>query len=162
MAFTSFAQCRPPFAIAYLVSLSILQYLGPSATQMIFLFVFIVVDSVTLFALSILLAHNLWSLGGNVTTIESWEVERHETLIERASASGGYLDGPDGTKVKISRHEFPFDIGIFRNIQQGLGGNVLLWLWPLAFTPNNESGLQFETNGFEGCSPWRDKQVLPG
>ena len=84
-----------------------------------------------------------------MTTIEGWELERHETLLSRANAFGGYLDGPDGIRIRIDRHEFPYDIGIFQNIRQSMGGNILLWFWPLAPTPTNEGGLQFETNGFE-------------
>lgn len=128
------------------------QYLGPSATQMALLFVLIMTNSVTWFALSILLLRNIWSLGTNVTTIESWEIERHEALIRRARASGGYLDGPDGVKVRITRQEFPYDIGMIRNICQGMGSKPVAWLWPFAATLSNESGLQFETNGFEGMN----------
>lgn len=120
---------------------------------MVFLLVFSLVNSISLFALSILLARNIWLLGGNITTIECWEVERHEDLVHRAKAQGGYVDGPDGIKVKIVKHEFPYDIGIFRNIQQGMGSNILSWLWPLASNPENASGLYFETNGFEGKAP---------
>ena len=117
---------------------------------MIFLFVFLVVNSVTLFALGILLARNIWCLGGNVTTIEGWEIERHETLVYRARKQGGYLDGPGGARIRIRKQEFPYDIGIFQNIRQGMGGTPLLWLWPFAATPLNESGLDFKTNEFEG------------
>ena len=127
-----------------------LQYLGPSATQMALLFVLIMTNSITWFALSILLLRTIWSLGANVTTIETWEIARHETLIRRARVSGGYLDGPDGIKVKVTRQEFPYDIGIVRNICQGMGSKPFSWLWPFAATLSNESGLQFETNGFEG------------
>ena len=119
---------------------------------MIFLFVFLVVNSVTLFALAILLARNVWCLGGNVTTIEGWEIERHETLVRRARALGGYLDGPDGVKVEIVKQEFPYDIGIVRNMIQGMGGTPLSWLWPFSGTPSKESSLDFETNGFEGIT----------
>lgn len=108
------------------------------------------VNSVTLFALSIFLVRNLWVLGANITTIEAWEIERHATLVHRAKVLGGYLDGPDGAKVRIVKHEFPYDIGIFQNIQQALGKNPLTWLWPFAVTPTRESGLYFQTNGFEG------------
>lgn len=62
---------------------------------------------------------------------------------------GGHLDGPDGIRVRITRQEFPYDIGIFRNIAQGMGSNnPLPWLWPLARTPATD-GLTFTTNGFE-------------
>lgn len=48
-------------------------------------------------------------------------MERHESLLRRARARGGYVYGPGGIKVKIVRHEFPYDIGIFSNIAQGMG-----------------------------------------
>ncbi len=117
---------------------------------MVFLFIFLIVNSVTLFALGILLARNIWCLGGNFTTIEGWEIERHETLVRRARARGGYLDGPDGMRIRIRKQEFPYDIGIYQNIRQGMGGTPLLWLWPFAATPSNKSGLKFDINGFEG------------
>lgn len=117
---------------------------------MVLIFIFSATNSITLFALALLLVRNMWILGANATTIEGWEIERHETLLRRARVSGGYLDGPDGMKVKITRQEFPYDIGILRNIRQGMGGSAFFWLWPLAATPSNESGLDFETNGFEG------------
>ncbi len=110
------------------------------------------VNSITLLALAILFVRNVWSLCANVTTIEGWEIERQETLLRRARVSGGYLDGPDGIKVKILRQEFPYDIGVLKNISQGIGGNPLLWLWPFAASPSKEEGLQFEVNGFEGMS----------
>jgi len=67
----------------------------------------------------------VWCLAINNTSIEGWEIERHETLLQRARYLGGYLDGPDGTKVRIVRQEFPYDIGIWRNFKQGMGtGNV--------------------------------------
>ncbi|KAL8784182.1 MAG: hypothetical protein Q9195_009150 [Heterodermia aff. obscurata] len=106
-------------------------------------------NSFTLFAILLLLVRNIWVLGANVTTIEGWEIERHATLVRRSKVFGGFLDGPDGIKVRIVRQEFPYDIGIFQNIRQALGANPLAWLWPFAATPTNKSGLNFETNGFE-------------
>ncbi|MCJ1279037.1 Palmitoyltransferase [Puttea exsequens] len=102
--------------------------------------------------MGILLAHHTWSLGGNVTTIEGWEIERHETLVRRARAKGGYLDGPDGTRVRIKKQQFPYDIGIYQNVGQGMGGTLFLWLWPFTATPSNEAGFDFETNGFEDAN----------
>ena len=55
-------------------------------------------------------------------------------------------------RVHIRKQEFPYDIGIFENMKQGMGGTILLWLWPFAATPSNSSGLEFETNGFEGTA----------
>ena len=102
--------------------------------------------------LSVMLVRTIWSLGGNVTTIESWEIARHQKLLRRARVFGGYLDGPDGLKVKIERQEFPYDIGIWANVKQGMdSGNILSWFWPFATTPSS-SGLEFEVNGFEDSS----------
>lgn len=100
--------------------------------------------------MGVLLALNVWVLGSNITTIEAWEIERHETLIEKARPRGGYLDGPDGLKLRMVKQEFPYDIGLYQNAQQAMGGSFLSWLWPLATTMSNASGLEFETNGFEG------------
>ncbi|EON61876.1 hypothetical protein W97_01094 [Coniosporium apollinis CBS 100218] len=100
-------------------------YLGPSALQLAHLFVLVVANSTTLFALSILLVQSIWGLASNTTTIERWEIERHEALLRRARHLGGFLDGPDGQRVRIIRQEFPYDIGIWKNIKQGMGsGNA--------------------------------------
>ncbi|KAI5266204.1 S-adenosyl-L-methionine-dependent methyltransferase [Aureobasidium subglaciale] len=46
--------------------------------------------------------------------------------------------------------EYPWDIGIFSNVAQGMGSwNPLAWFWPFSFTPSVESGLEFEDNGLE-------------
>jgi palmitoyltransferase len=125
------------------------QYLGPNAGQLVHLFILAMMNSFTLFMLFVMLIRTIWGLGGNVTTIESWEIARHRKLLRRARAFGGYLDGPDGVKVKIERHEFPYDIGIWANIKKGMdSGNILAWLWPFASTPSS-SGIEFEVNGFD-------------
>lgn len=92
--------------------------------QMGHLFILFAVNSFTLFALAILLVRSLWTLGSNTTTIESWEIERHKTLLRRARHYGGFLDGPDGVKVHIKRQEFPYDIGVWANIKAGMGGSA--------------------------------------
>ncbi|KAL8888605.1 MAG: hypothetical protein Q9215_003995 [Flavoplaca cf. flavocitrina] len=118
--------------------------------QMIFLFTFTITNSITLFALTVLLIRNIYTLGSNTTTIEGWEIDRHDTLVRRARSHGGYLDGPDGRRIGIQRQEFPYDIGIYQNMEQGMGGvHFWAWLWPFATTPPNATGLDFETNGFE-------------
>lgn len=125
------------------------QDLGPSVQQMIALFLLLVVNSLTLFMVGITFFRACYALCCNVSTIESWEIERHEQLLRRAKVLGGYLDGPNGSKVRIRRQEFPFDIGILRNIAAGMGSsNPLSWLFPFARTPAT-AGLSFETNGFE-------------
>ena len=127
-----------------------LQYLGPSALQLTSLFVLIVVNGVTCFAVGIMMVTSFWAFCMNVTSIEGWEIERHESLVRRAKRFGGYLDGPDGIKLPIKRQEFPYDIGIWANMCQAMGPNPLTWLWPFSRTQTNESGLEFDVNDFEG------------
>jgi hypothetical protein len=60
----------------------------------------------------------------NTTTIESWEIERHETLVRRARVLGGSLEGPGGVNIVIRKQEFPYDIGIFSNVVQSMGDTM--------------------------------------
>ncbi|RAH43592.1 putative palmitoyltransferase with autoacylation activity Pfa4 [Aspergillus brunneoviolaceus CBS 621.78] len=125
-------------------------YLGPTALQLAHLFVLLVVNSLTVFMLFILLVRTVWALALNTTTIEEWEIERHQTLLRRARHFGGYLQGPGGVRVRIKRQEFPYDVGVWGNLRQGMGsGNILSWFWPFARTLDRRSGLEFEVNGFE-------------
>lgn len=63
------------------------------------------------------------------------------------------MDGPDGTRIKIERQEFPWDITIWTNICQGMGSkNPLAWFWPLATSPAMKDGLAFEHNGIDRMS----------
>ncbi|KAG8527165.1 uncharacterized protein KY384_008595 [Bacidia gigantensis] len=121
--------------------------------QIASLFILFIANSVTLFGVGILLIRNIWSIGANVTTIEGWEIERHETLVSRAKKQGGLIYGPNGKQIRLSQQEFPYDIGIMKNVAQSMGRNPLFWLFPLGPTPSNESGLSFETNGFDD-RPW--------
>ena len=128
-------------------------YLGPSFLQLAHLFTTFIANSITLFALGVLLLRNIWCLAVNTTTIEGWEIERHKTLLRRARHFGGYLSTPDGSQVRIKRQEFPYDIGIFANIAQGMGSaNPLNWFNPFSATPPLNTGLSFEINGFEDAS----------
>jgi palmitoyltransferase len=128
-------------------------YLGPNIFQMAHLFLLCIFNFFTLFVLSILFIRNVWCLAVNTTTIEGWEIERHRTLVRRARHFGGFLDGPDGTRILIKKQEFPYDIGIWKNFKQSMGtGNVINWFNPLAATPSLASGLAFEVNEFESPS----------
>lgn len=80
-----------------------------------------VVNAIAGLVVFMLLFRAIWDLGGNMTRIEVWEMERHEALLRRARARGGVVHGPGGITVKIVRHEFPYDIGIFANIAQAMG-----------------------------------------
>ncbi|KAB2577724.1 Palmitoyltransferase pfa4 [Lasiodiplodia theobromae] len=128
-------------------------YLGPTAPQLSHLFILIIVNSLSLFGVGIMTLRFGQMFAQNITTIESWEIERHETLLNRARYLGGMLDGPDGKRIRIKKQEFPYDIGIFANMAQAMGtSNFLAWFWPFASTPPNETGLSFEVNGFEDLS----------
>jgi hypothetical protein len=106
--------------------ITISQYLGPTGPQLAHLFILALANSVTLFALGVLLIRSLWSLVTNVFTVEGWEIERHETLVRRARVLGGFLEGPDGIRVRIVQQEYPYDIGLWQNVVQGMGtANVL-------------------------------------
>ncbi|EME79207.1 uncharacterized protein MYCFIDRAFT_87412 [Pseudocercospora fijiensis CIRAD86] len=131
-------------------------YLGPSVLQLAHLFILCATNSMVLFALVLLLGRTLWSLAVNTWTIEGWEIERHHTLLRRAKVLGGYLEGPDGRKVRIDHQEFPWDVGIWSNICQGMGSrNPLSWFWPFSRSPSIESGLSFEHNEIDDPSkPW--------
>lgn len=126
-------------------------YLGPSIWALVHLLMLTLTTALLLFALSILLVTATHSLLTNTTMIESWEIERHEALVEKAKYLGGYVHGPGGRRVRIQKQEFPYDIGIWKNLVQGMGGaNVLAWLLPFAGGPGNESGWgPWEENGFE-------------
>jgi palmitoyltransferase len=125
-------------------------YLGPSVYQLVHLLDLFVVNSLTLFALFVLLVSHCHSLLINQTMIEDWEIERHETLVWRAKKNGGYVYGPGGRKVWVRKQEFPFDIGFWNNAVQGMGtANLLAWFIPFAPSPSRESGWEYETNGFE-------------
>ena len=100
------------------------QYMGPTIGQLIHLFILLVVNGFTTFALGILLLRSFWTIGANTTTIETWEIERHATLVRRARVLGGYLEGPGGIRVYIKKQEYPYDIGIWANIKQAMGGSA--------------------------------------
>ncbi|KAL2831724.1 DHHC palmitoyltransferase-domain-containing protein [Aspergillus cavernicola] len=143
-------------------------YMGPSVAQIGHLFTLFVLNSLTVFALFILLVRTIWLLSSNTTTIESWEIERHETLLGRARHFGGVLQGPGGISIQITKQEFPYDIGIWSNIKDGMGGsaNIISWFWPLARAPDRSTGLEYEVNGFEEPSvswppPDPDRIPLP-
>lgn len=55
--------------------------------------------------------------------IEMMEMERHKKLLRRAKKNGGYVHGPGGIRIPLVQHEFPYDVGIYRNIASGMGSN---------------------------------------
>ncbi|KAG6006340.1 hypothetical protein E4U21_007143 [Claviceps maximensis] len=90
----------------------------------------------------------------NCTMIESWQLERHEAVIERGGRDWWDLYDSDGKKVRVEKVEFPYDLGIFTNMSQAMGtSNFLLWLLPFYPGPKvgkngKGSGWDWEENGF--------------
>jgi palmitoyltransferase len=140
-------------------------YLGPPTWAMAHLLLLCVVNGITLFALAILLVRSIYSLAINTTMIESWEIERHEALVKRLRKSGGYVYASGGQKMRVEHQEFPYDIGIWRNLCQGMGTSiVLLWFLPFGPAPGIESAAKFEVNDFEDESkvwPPPDPDKMP-
>ncbi|PBP19878.1 DHHC zinc finger membrane protein [Diplocarpon rosae] len=125
-------------------------YLGPPKWALAHLFVLLVVNSFTLFALIILLVSAAHSLVINTTMIESWEIERHEALVDRSLRTSGYVYTSGGQRMRIQHQEFPYDVDIWKNLCQGMGTkNVLMWFMPFGGGPSIETAGTFEVNGFE-------------
>lgn len=118
--------------------------------SIIWLFVVCVITAITLFILTVLLVTSVQSLLLNTTMIEQWEIQRHSALVRRAKKNGGYVSTPGGGELRIAAQEFPYDVGIWTNIVQGMGSsNPLVWLLPWGGGPSNDEVWSFETNGFE-------------
>lgn len=124
--------------------------LGPPAWAIGHLLVLLMVNTATLFLLTILLVRTTISLVMNTTMIESWEIERHAVLVQRAQAHGGFLYAPGGREIRIEHQEFPYDIGFWNNVCHGLGSsNPLHWFSPFSSSPVVDGSRPYETNGFE-------------
>ena len=129
------------------------------------LVVLVIVNSMTLFALGILLTRAIYGLATNTTMIESWEIDRHEALIERSRKTGGYVYANGGQKMRIERQEYPYDVGIWKNLCQGMGTkNISLWILPFGGAPGISVAGNYEVNGFEDASkswPPPDPEKVP-
>jgi len=140
-------------------------YLGPPMWTMVHLLVLMCVNSLTLFALSILLIRAAYSLAMNTTMIESWEIERHEALVNRSRKTGGYVYANGGQRMRVERQEYPYDIGIWKNLSQGMGMDVVpMWFLPFGGAPSIKSAANYEVNGFEDASktwPPPDPEKMP-
>jgi hypothetical protein len=118
--------------------ISLGQTISLTATICILLFVLIPCGILLLFQLSYLI--------NNQTTIESWEIERVNTLVRQKL---------------LEKTRFPYDISIFANIRAVLGG--FPYLWPKDMTG---TGMEFETKrgtrgNFVLGSTSRDDEVWP-
>jgi palmitoyltransferase len=129
---------------------SLPSYLGPPMWALAHMLVLIVLNSLVLFGLLILFIHAAHSLATNTTMIENWEIERHAALVERARKNGGWVYTRGGQKMRIESQEFPYDIGVWKNLVQGMGTwNVLMWFMPFGGAPRIDDAGGYEVNGFE-------------
>ncbi|KAK1254638.1 hypothetical protein MKX08_008633 [Trichoderma sp. CBMAI-0020] len=137
-------------------------HLGPTLNALISLVATGLICSITCFALGLMLITTLKGWVENQTTIEGWEVDRHEASIGRGRQDWWDIRGPDGEPLQFEKVEFPYDIGFFANMAQAMGtANVLLWFFPLAGNPKisktgSGTGWTWRENGFnrkEGMWP---------
>ncbi|KAG2182832.1 hypothetical protein INT44_005813 [Umbelopsis vinacea] len=87
----------------------------PSTTEVVFLVLTFVLDLVVLLCVGVLSCYHIYCVCKNQSTIESWERGKVKGLVRRG---------------KIPPTQYPFSIGIYKNISSVLGPNPLLWLWP--------------------------------
>ena len=70
--------------------------------------------------------------------------------MERSRKTGGFVYANGGQRMRVQRQEFPYDVGFWKNICQGMGSAFPpLWFVPLAGAPREESAIDWEENGFE-------------
>ncbi|KAI2769938.1 zf-DHHC-domain-containing protein [Daldinia loculata] len=122
-------------------------YLGPTLSQLALLTVLTFATSITSLALGILLITTLKGWLFNTTMIESWEIERHESALERryetsrgddaySSWWGSGEHAPGGDRETLDPIEFPYDVSIFANMAAAMGTrDPLLWFLPFAGEP---------------------------
>ncbi|RKF64259.1 Palmitoyltransferase pfa4 [Erysiphe neolycopersici] len=125
-------------------------YLGPPTWALLHLLVVVILNGVVLLSLSILLCRLIYGLVTNTTMIESWEIERHEELVHRCRKTGGYVCAVGGERILIEHQEFPYDIGVWKNLYQTMGTrNIFMWFMPFGGAPTIESAGNWEVNGFD-------------
>ncbi|RPB27075.1 zf-DHHC-domain-containing protein [Terfezia boudieri ATCC MYA-4762] len=126
---------------------------SPQITTLTYLIITILVNTLTAFSLTLLTLRTLHSTAEGTTTIEEWEKARHASLVRR--------------KV-VKRVVFPWDIGIWENLIEAMGGGKWwVWWWVGAKTrkvwkkrtgkrgKNVSGSVRWEVNGFEDPStPW--------
>lgn len=144
-------------------------YFGPSLPALIALALLSLVSFVTSVALAIMLITTIKSWVTNQTTIEGWELDRHEVVAARGGRDWWNITGPDGEVIRFEKTEFPYDIGFFANMAQAMGTqNFLLWFFPFAGNPKirkdpQGAGWVWEENGFnreEGMWPPPDPEKI--
>ncbi|KAI8393351.1 zf-DHHC-domain-containing protein [Radiomyces spectabilis] len=90
-------------------------FMQPTLFETVFLIVDIAAIVIVILCVGILSIYHLYCICRGQTTIEGRERTKVKRLIRRR---------------KIAPIQFPFDVGIYRNISAVLGSNPLLWMWP--------------------------------
>ncbi|ANB11243.1 Pfa4p [Sugiyamaella lignohabitans] len=99
-------------------------------TEIAFTIVLIPVVSFVLFSVGLLSIRVAWNMVEGQTQIETWEVERIETLVRRKL---------------VQNVEFPYDLDPWTNVANAMGGNnPLAWMWPFGGPVGD--GMHFEKN----------------
>ena len=87
---------------------------------------------------SLMMWYQWYLLSINTTTIETHEQDRVTRQIRRG---------------QIPFFEYPFDVGVWRNMTDVMGPNILLWLWP--FSQTEHDGLLYPVS-----QPYPEAQFL--
>jgi hypothetical protein len=108
------------------------QYVTPQTTtgELVAMILNTILCFALLFTVFILCLFQTYYVGTNVTTIETYEKDRIDRLVDKG-------------KLSAEKAKFPYDIGWFRNYKQVLGPKWWIWWWPQA--PEGD-GISFEVN----------------
>lgn len=87
----------------------------PGTWTMVFLVLNFALCAPTLLLVGIFSLYHFWCLCANATTIEGWEKDKVDRMINRG---------------RIRQVDYPFDLGTLRNIQSVLGRSPVHWCLP--------------------------------
>ncbi|KAI1323430.1 zf-DHHC-domain-containing protein [Xylariaceae sp. FL0255] len=118
-------------------------YLGPSLFDFLALGFLTGVGGITTLLLVIMLVTSARGWVLNMTMIETWEIDRHEAVLRRAGRGDEEdwwrEDGEDAPRRMLLGSEpveFPYDLGFWENMAQGMGSrNPLEWILPFGGNP---------------------------
>jgi palmitoyltransferase len=118
-----------------------------SVPQMVHMVILTPVLFITCFAITVLLVRFFIQVATNTTTIESWENEKYEASMERLRRKH---------KTWYKQLAYPYDIGLWENLKEGLGRNPLAWLYvfsaggPEVYNVTKEKKWDWERQGGGG------------
>ncbi|BFZ61980.1 Palmitoyltransferase zdhhc6 [Saitoella coloradoensis] len=104
------------------------------ATELVLLMLTMLTALVLIICLAILGIYQLWCVSDGITTIESWSLERLQSLVRRRS-------------LREEDAIFPYDLGLIENSRDVFGGGVL-WAWWVFGRNGRGTGTRWEVNEF--------------